>query len=235
MHVKRDHLGTTAGAPRLSEAIREALEDDIISGALAPGAHLDETELAERFGASRTPVREALQQLAAAGLIETRPRRGAIVPQPDPHTILEMFETMAELEASCARLAARRLTEEDLQAISAAHELCYDQEAADPDEYYRRNESFHLAVYRASHNRFLEEQAAALLRRLRPYRRLQLRLPNRIVSSRAEHDALKDALLAHDGERAAEIARGHVLVQGNGFGDFMALLRTAAGLAASRR
>lgn len=235
MGVEKDQLGTATSTPRLSEAIRETLEDEIITGTIQPGAHLDETELAERFGASRTPVREALQQLAATGLIEIRPRRGAIVPQPDPHTILEMFETMAEMEAVCARLAARRLTEEDRHAINSAYELCCGQDADDPDEYYHRNEAFHLAVYRASHNRFLEDQATALLRRLRPYRRLQLRMPSRIESSRAEHGALKDALLAHDGERAAEAARGHVQVQGSGFGDFMALLRSAAGPATSRR
>lgn len=227
MDTKQGQTEMAGGARRRSEAIREALEDGIITGAISPGAHLDETELAERYGASRTPVREALQQLAAAGLIEIRPRRGAIVPQPDPHAILDMFETMAELEASCARLAARRLTAEDRAAITEAHARCSSADALDPDTYYHRNEAFHLAIYRASHNRFLEEQATALLRRLRPYRRLQLRLPNRITSSLTEHDALKDALLTNDAEQAAALARDHVQVQGSGFGDFMALLRAA--------
>lgn len=217
-----------AGAARnRSEIIRETLEDGIVTGAIAPGTRLDEMELAERFGASRTPVREALHQLASVGLVEIRPRRGAIVPQPDPHAILEMFEMMAELEASCARLAARRLTPEDRLAISAAHEVCNGDQATDADDYYRRNEAFHLAIYHASHNRFLEDQTAALLRRLRPYRRLQLRLPNRIHSSRSEHGALMAALFANDGDKAATLARGHIQVQGNGFGDFLALLRGA--------
>lgn len=210
-----------------SEFIREALEDAIVTGAIAPGTRLDEVELAGRFGASRTPVREALHLLAAAGLVEIRPRRGAIVPQPDPHAILEMFEMMAELEAACARLAARRLTVHDQAAIAAAHALCNEQDSDGPDDYYRRNEGFHLAIYRASHNRFLEEQTTALLRRLRPYRRLQLRLPLRLGTSHSEHEGLMAALFAHDGEKAAALARAHVTVQGNGFGDFLALLRAS--------
>ncbi|MDE1147499.1 MAG: GntR family transcriptional regulator [Azospirillaceae bacterium] len=225
--VQEDEAG--AGTRRRSAVIHETLEEEIATGVIMPGSHLDETELAARFGASRTPVREALQQLAAAGMVEIRPRRGAIVPQPDPHVILEMFETMAEMEGVCAALAARRLTAEDKAALTTAHSLCCGEKAADPDEYYRRNESFHLALYRASHNRFLEEQTTALLRRLRPYRRLQLRLPNRVKSSRAEHGALLEAIFAHEGERAAAIARDHVQVQSHGFGDFLALLRDTTG------
>jgi DNA-binding GntR family transcriptional regulator len=234
MATKSDEQETKAVAPRLSEAIREALEEDLITGAIAPGTRLDEMELAARFGASRTPVREALQQLAAAALIEIRPRRGAIVPQLDPHTILDMFETMAELEAVCAKLAARRMTDEDRRAITLALERSNSVEASDPDEYYHRNEAFHRALYRASHNRFLEEQTLALQRRLRTYRRLQLRLPSRMEASRAEHVALTEALLTHDADRAATLACSHVELQSTGFGDFMALLRPMAGGAALR-
>lgn len=219
--------GSTGGVAPLSQSIRVRLEDDIVTGVLPPGTHLEENDLAERFGASRTPVREALQQMAAAGVIEIRPRRGAIVPQPDIHVVVELFEAMAELEAACARLAARRLTDEDRRTLLAAHDRCRDAREGSADQYYQENEAFHLAIYRASHNRILEEQAMAMLRRLRPYRRLQLRLPNRVESSMNEHEGLKDALLAHDGDLAARLARDHVLVQEHGFNDLMVLLRSS--------
>jgi len=212
-----------------SDLIRERLEEAIATGELAPGDRLDETELAHRFQVSRTPVREALHQLASVRLVEIRPRRGAIVPELDPQAIVEMFEMMGELEASCARLAARRHTAEDRAAIEAAHNACLSGgETVDPDRYYTENEAFHRALYHASGNRLLESETLALQRRLRPYRRLQLRLPDRIGSSRREHAKIVAALLAHDGEAAAAAARDHVLIQGHGFGDFLALLRSAS-------
>src|SRR5207302_2156214 len=89
-----------------AEELRLQLADEIVRGALPPGAPLDETDIARRFSVSRTPVREALRQLAASGLIETRAHRGAVVAQPSIERLKSMFEAMAELEALCAGLAA---------------------------------------------------------------------------------------------------------------------------------
>ena len=94
---------------RLSERLRESIEEEIATGKLLPGTRLDEVELATRFGVSRTPIREALRLLLGEGLVETRPQRGAVVAQVTPQRLIEMFEVMAELEAMCARLAARRI------------------------------------------------------------------------------------------------------------------------------
>src|SRR3954447_20599757 len=94
----------------LSERIRVALADDITSGALVPGFTLDEQQIGDRYGASRTPVREAIRQLAAVGLVEMRPRRGAVVAGFTTERIVEMFEMAAEIEAMCVRLAAHRMT-----------------------------------------------------------------------------------------------------------------------------
>jgi DNA-binding GntR family transcriptional regulator len=92
-------------AELLSDQIRNVLTDEIASGVLPPGMGLDEQDLADRFGASRTPVREALRQLAVTGLVEIRPRRGVIVTQTTPERIMEMFEMSAEIEAMCVRIA----------------------------------------------------------------------------------------------------------------------------------
>jgi DNA-binding GntR family transcriptional regulator len=208
-----------------STELREALEEMIAVGTLSPGQHLDETELAARFEVSRTPIREALIQLASMGVVVIRPRRGAIVADLGPQQLVEMFEVMSELEATCGRLAARRMTVEEQQALRAAHQAC--KEALDsqgPDDYYYRNEAFHEAIYAGSHNQFLIEQARSLYRRLRPYRRLQLRVRNRLSNSYAEHDGVVQAIISGDGDKAAELLREHVMIQGQRFSDLMASL-----------
>ncbi|RCW22657.1 GntR family transcriptional regulator [Ciceribacter lividus] len=207
--------------------LRDSIENGIVTGEFAPGERLDETQLATRFGVSRTPIREALLQLSAIGLVEIRPRRGAVVVDPGPQRVFEMFEVMAELEAMAGALAARRHTREDGAALLAAHEKCKEAAASeDPDRYYYENESFHQAIYAASHSGFLEEQCIALHRRLRPYRRLQLRVRNRMKTSFSEHGEIVEAILAGDANAARERLRSHVAVQGDRFGDLVANLAT---------
>lgn len=210
---------------RRATQLRDSIEDEIATGQLKPGERLDEVSLAERFGVSRTPIREALQQLSAAGLVELRARRGAVVSAPDPSQLMEMFEVMAELEAMCGRLAARRLLAEDEKALVAALAAC--QEAAargDPDAYYYENEIFHRIIYRAGGNTFLAGQALALNKRLAPFRRLQLRVRNRMKTSQEEHEAVVAAIRAGETQRAADHLRAHVAIQGERFGDLMASL-----------
>jgi DNA-binding GntR family transcriptional regulator len=205
------------------------MEEEIATGALRPGTRLDEAALAERFGVSRTPVREALLQLASVGIVEIRPRRGAIVPDVTSQRLVEMFEVMATLEALCGRLSARRMSEAELQTLVLAHEACRAaRDSGDPDAYYVKNEAFHHVLYTGSHNRFLYEQVSMLFKRLRPQRRLQLRVRNRMTSSFSEHERIVGAILAGDPELAAEELRKHVLVQSERFADLMALLHGAA-------
>lgn len=207
----------------LSERLREAIEEEIATGKLLPGTHLDETELALRFGVSRTPIRETLRLLVGVGLVVTRPRRGAVVAQISAQGLVEMFEVMGELEAMCARLAARRINEIEMASLEQAHLECRNAAASgDSDAYFYANEKFHLAIYQASHNAFLAEQALALQRKLRPYRRLQLRVRNRVQRSFTEHEAILAALHQGDGEQAAAATKAHVLVQGERFVDLVA-------------
>jgi len=228
-HVPKSH-GRRAGTPAAAgttraEALREAIEDRIATGVFPPGMHLDETQLSQMFGVSRTPLREALIQLASAGVVAVRPRRGAVVADVTPQRLLEMFELMAELEAMCARLAARRIAAAEEAELLRAHRECEAAcTAGDSDDYFHKNERFHQAIYAAAHNAFLVEQALALHRRLRPYRRLQLRVRNRMAASFGEHVQIVDALLAGDADAAAQRLRQHILVQGERFGDLLASL-----------
>ncbi|HBN49026.1 MAG TPA: GntR family transcriptional regulator, partial [Thalassospira sp.] len=102
---------------KLATDLVQKLERDIVTGVLKPGDKLDERSLSERFGVSRTPVREALQTLAGSGLVATMPRRGTIVASITVADLIEMFEVMAELEAMCARLAARRMARADIEKL----------------------------------------------------------------------------------------------------------------------
>ncbi|TNJ40825.1 GntR family transcriptional regulator [Phaeobacter sp. B1627] len=214
---------------RRADTIAEELEELIFSGVYADGDRLDEVRLAEHFGVSRTPLREALQRLALSGLVELIPRRGAFVRQPGPVELLEMFEVMAELEAVCARLAARRISDTALTELRAANESCQQAvEARDADAYYFENERFHSIIYQQSGNSFLAQEAAKLHKRLQPFRRQQLRFRGRMAQSMAEHEEIVRALENGAANPAAEALRNHVAVQGEKFHQLMASLKSAA-------
>ncbi|ACL58078.1 GntR family transcriptional regulator [Methylobacterium nodulans] len=215
--------GSVEGRGLLSDHIRNALTDEIASGALAAGVSLDEQELADRFGASRTPVREALRQLASSGLVEVRPRRGVVVTRMTPERIMEMFETTAEFEAMCVRLATYRITPLELSALMDLHEQSAGPvEASDFDAYDALNRAFHEALYRATHNSFMAEQALTIRARLSAFRRTQLRHGERIRRSRAEHGEILKAIAEGDGDAAARRMRAHMLNAASALGRYVA-------------
>ena len=192
-------------AQRSADRIREELEQAIVSGAFADGERLDEVSLSEQFKVSRTPVREALHALSASGLVEHLPRRGAFVRYPSFRRLIEMFEVMAELEGMCGRLAARRITDNGIAKLGKALLACETAyEAGDTDRYYRENELFHHIIYEAGGNTFLATEASRLHRRLRPFRRLQLRVRNRMQQSLDEHRQIFEAIRKGDGDEAQQ-------------------------------
>ncbi|SLN40208.1 GntR family transcriptional regulator [Ruegeria meonggei] len=206
-----------------ADQIAETLEEAVFKGEYEDGHRLDEIKLADQFGVSRTPIREALQKLVLSGMAEQIPRRGVFVRQPGPVELLEMFETMAELEAACGRFASARMSDEGLERLARANERCRD--AVDRDDsagYYLENEAFHQEIYRGATNSFLEREALRLQNRLKPYRRVQLRFRGRMTQSLSEHEAIVDALKAGDAELAATTLRNHVTVQGEKFQQLMA-------------
>jgi len=208
-----------------SAELKNTLEQEIVTGALTPGARLDEATLATRFDVSRTPVREALNQLASIGLVEIRPRRGAIVAEIGLRTMMEMFEVMAELEGMCGRLAARRMSEDERAALIRHHESTRAfVESGDSDGYYHANVQFHEAIYRGSHNRYLAERTLSLRNRLAPYRRVQLRNRNRPQESFGEHEAILEAIVRGRPDEADRLLQQHVTVQSGSFNDFVASL-----------
>lgn len=210
----------TRTPPTLAETIRLQLADDITSGRLAPGSVIDESALAERFGASRTPAREALRELAAAGLVVIEPRRGARVATITLDQLAEMFELMAETEAMCTRLATFRMTATERFALQSLHADFRPAETV-LDAYDEYNRGFHNLLYRGTHNGVLAEHAAALRLRLAPYRRAQFHEDRRIERSFAEHSAILDQILRGAGDEAAQLMRGHMLTASAALAQYM--------------
>jgi DNA-binding GntR family transcriptional regulator len=191
--------------------LAERLTELVLSGEVAPGVKLDEQGLAQRFQVSRTPVREALRQLASTGLIELIPNRGAFVASMTAEQLEEMFVAMAELEATCARLAAMSMTPLERRGLQRLHESMGQFAAKDqiPD-FVEANERFHSLIYSGAHNAVLAETTTALRRRLALYRRAQFRTAGRLPRSHAEHDEVVKAILSGDPARAHAAMLHHV-------------------------
>tara|TARA_Y100000287_G_scaffold126100_1_gene101802 strand:+ start:436 stop:1107 length:672 start_codon:yes stop_codon:yes gene_type:complete len=205
-----------------SAKIRDSLEQRIIEGELGIGIRLDETELSAHYGVSRTPVREALQRLSESGLAEHLPRRGTFVSTPNLSEIVEMFEVMAELECMAVRLATRRATNADIDALTESNEACRAAfEAGDTKLYYELNAAVHRQIYKMSGNSFLTVEAQRLHDRLRPYRRLQLRVRGRMGESMNEHDIILAAMRDGDGQQAVVTMRKHITILGERFNDLV--------------
>lgn len=208
---------------RIAHELREQLEQMILTGHFVDGERLDEVKLSEKFNVSRTPLREAFQSLEGSGLVKLIPHRGAFIRHPSFGELVEMFDVMAELEAACGTRAARRISEKQLVEIKQTITDCeLALTTSDVDEYYSANETFHHLIYQASGNSFLEEQAASLHKRLKPFRRLQLQARGRLPQSMSEHHKIVKAIENGDAETTAATLREHVSIQGEKFHDLMA-------------
>ncbi|MDB5953464.1 GntR family transcriptional regulator [Ramlibacter sp.] len=195
----------------LAQELQRTLEALIVSGALMPGARLEEAELVERFQTSRTPVREALKALAGHGLVEMHGAKGARVTRISVPTLIEMFEVMSVLEGLCARHAARRATpaqREHLAGLHARLELLV--QGGDAERFYEVNSAFHDALYEASNTAYVAKQARMLRKRLHVYRRHVTTHPGRMAATIGEHGAILSAIDRRDPESAYRAAYHHV-------------------------
>jgi len=203
-------------ASSIAETLKIKIEHDILMFKLKPGERLDESRLAERFGSSRTPVREALRQLAAEGFVRIRTHRGAVVSGLTMAELIDMFEMMAIYEGICAGLAAKHATPDEIAHIAEAHDACRARcDADDYDGYCVANVRFHDAIYRASHNGYLIKQTVSIRNRLGAYRRFQLKRNNRLRDSFREHQAVFDAIKTGDADAADRSMREHISSHGS--------------------
>lgn len=184
--------------------ILEAIEQ----GDYRPGDRLVESELADRFGVSRTPVREALQRLETQSML-ARDGRSLIVASLDHNQLAELYVVRAELEGLAARLAAKHASPEEVRVLRGMIE---EDRAhlADPDAMSRANKRFHRQIHLASHNRFLVQQLDLVHRSMALLATTSLAAVGRSEAALAEHDAIVRSIEAGDGDRAQEALRSHI-------------------------
>lgn len=193
------------------QRIEAALMDDIATGMLQPGERLDEVKLTERFGVSRTPIREALTRLTAQAILVPGEKRGVRVAEYTREELAQVFEAMHEIEATCARIAAQRLSLLSCSEIEQAQAACIEAaHIGDKQAYMRANEAFHQTIYRATGNPYIAEIAADFRRRTGPFRAKKFGTSEDLVASAESHEELIASIFSKDSQAASDGMRAHM-------------------------
>ena len=188
-------------APRaLYEEVAELLRQRIFARELEPGSWIDELKLAEEYGISRTPLREALKVLAAEGLVTMKVRRGAYVTEVSEKDLADVYHLLSLLESDAAGVVAERASDAELETA-----------VGERDRFFALNEQFHMRVLELARNRWREQMVADLRKVMKLNRHNSLLKTGRITESLAEHRAIMAALLAGNGEQTMQRMREHFL------------------------
>ncbi len=196
-------------SPRaLYEEVAEQLRQRIFRRELEPGSWIDELKIAEEFGISRTPLREALKVLAAEGLVTMKLRRGAYVTEVSDKDLHDVYHLLSLLESDAAGVVAARATEAQLQELQALHR---DLAAAvaDRDRFFTLNERFHMRLLELADNRWRNQMVADLRKVMKLNRHNSLLKQGRVAESLQEHAQILAALQARDAEAAVQATRAH--------------------------
>ncbi len=192
----------------LYEQVAEQLRQRIFRRELEPGAWIDELKLAEDYGISRTPLREALKVLAAEGLVTMKLRRGAYVTEVSRKDISDVYHLLSLLEADAAAEVAGKATDEELQRLKQTHEELKRQ-TADAERFFALNESFHMQILDIADNRWRNQLVADLRKVMKLNRHKSLFKQGRIEVSLAEHEAIMQALLQRKPQIAMNAVQKH--------------------------
>ncbi len=195
----------------IGNRIYKELASQIVNGGLAPGRKLEEALLATQFGVSRTPIREALRELAARGLIQLEPRRGGVVRHVGLDQLIDMLEAECEIEALCAKRAALQMTaleKSELEALFSELTLCASEKQQ--SAYLEKNQQFHLCICNGAHNQTLAEMAKELRERLTPFRQQHaVSIEARLTQSIQEHRDILSAIRTCQAEAAYQAMLRH--------------------------
>ena len=195
----------------LHEQVAQRLRQMLVEGRIAPGAKLNERELSESLNVSRTPLREAIKMLAAEGLVELLPNRGAVAVSLTEEDILHTFEVMAGLEAQAGELAAERITEAELAEIRAMQfEMMAAYTRRDLSAYYTLNARIHSAINAAAKNPVLAQVYQQVNARLQALRFRSNQDGEKWRNAMKEHEKMIEALAAHDGKAMREVLLAHL-------------------------
>lgn len=194
----------------MHDLVFNTLMEDILSGRLKPGEKLNISEISERLGVSRTPVREALKQLMSVGLVENVPHRSPFVKKLSIEEIIELYYIRAALEGVASRLASQRLSDKQIQELER---LCKRMEAkarsGKYEDFSENNSKFHFLVYEATNSPRLQEMALHYYRQCEQYRALVMELPGSYDEVCQEHKNILNAFKERDLEKADYVARQH--------------------------
>jgi DNA-binding GntR family transcriptional regulator len=195
----------------LYEDVADRLREQIFSKQLAPGCWLDEQSLAEQFGISRTPMREAIKVLASEGLVTIKMRRGAYVTEVARKDLEQIFTILSLLEGEAARETANKATEEELNQLDYLHHRL-EKAAADRDieQFFDINGKFHELIQEIAGNRWMNGVIADLRKVLKLHRRDSLTSTGRLQNSLIEHRAILNAILKRDQTGAESAMRKHM-------------------------
>jgi len=205
-------MNATRIAPlALYQEVAERLRERIFAHELTPGTWVDEQALAEQYGISRTPLREALKVLASEGLVILKPRRGCYVTEISERDLDEVFSIMALLEGECVRVMVERASDAQLDQLKAIHaDLERAAAARDIKGFFEANQTFHRSIQEFADNRWLLHVIEDLRKVIKLSRHHSLYSEGRLEQALAEHRALLDALIARDASAAESLMRAHI-------------------------
>ncbi|MCU0820729.1 MAG: GntR family transcriptional regulator [Beijerinckiaceae bacterium] len=196
----------------LHDEVAERIRELVLSGELEPNSRVNELELAERFGISRTPLREAIKILATEGMLELLPNKGARVAAVNEAEIDEMLEVIAGLEANAARLLAKRITDAEIADIAELHEAMLEAYAKrDEAGYFTLNRQIHEAMMRAAKNATLAQLYSGLSSRIQRFRYAAHKTPEQWKRAIDEHEEMLRLMIGREGEKLAALMEAHIL------------------------
>ena len=203
-------MSVAALAPRaaLYEEVAELLRQRIFRRELEPGSWIDELKLAQEYGISRTPLREALKVLATEGLVTMKVRRGAYVTEVSERDLADVYHLLALLESDAAGVVATQATPSQLKELQGLHEEL-EKAAGNRERFFEINEAFHMRLLEIANNRWRDQMVADLRKVMKLNRHNSLLKSGRIEESLAEHRAIMQALAARDAEATAQRMREH--------------------------
>lgn len=200
-------------APRaLYEEVAELLRQRIFSRELEPGSWIDELKIAEAYGISRTPLREALKVLAAEGLVTMKVRRGAYVTEVSERDLTDVYHLLSLLESDAASVVAQTATEGQMRELQSLHqelELAAQPDKQDRERFFEINERFHMRLLEIANNRWRDQMVADLRKVMKLNRHNSLLKSGRIQDSLSEHRALMEALTARDADLCQQRMQKH--------------------------
>ena len=200
-------------SPRaLYEEVAELLRQRIFRRELEPGSWIDELKIADEYGISRTPLREALKVLAAEGLVTMKVRRGAYVTEVSSQDLADVYHLLSLLESDAAGVVATKATDAELAELQALHkelEITAKPGKANTDQFFALNERFHMRLLAIANNRWRDQMVTDLRKVMKLNRHNSLLKTGRIEESLAEHRAIMAALLARDAESTQQCMREH--------------------------